>query len=172
VGSVSTLIQIMSNVPSANSVNAYALMYTSGPPWLLLDAFWIVSPVPALFAAAGFFAAFARMRELKYGHVIAGIAAFAAGHLTVMMAMPHFLNLRYSSVVYGPIYLLAGLGFWYAGSVCLKWLLPSDRWILAALATAVLTIGPITDYSRFQRFFVRDQTPDLSIKMLQDERDR
>jgi 4-amino-4-deoxy-L-arabinose transferase-like glycosyltransferase len=171
VGGLSVLVRIMRGVPAANAVNTYAIEYASGPPWLLLDAFWIVSPVPALFGVAGFYAAFATQRNQK-PDVLAGFAAVAAGHLAVMMALPHFLNLRYSSVVFGPFYLLAGLGFWYLSTLCLKWLLGSDRWVVTVLACAVTAIGAITDYSRFERFFVRDQAADLSIKMLRDEQNR
>ena len=172
VGSLSELARIASHVPAANAANTYALAYASGPPWLLLEAFWIVSPAMALFAAAGFFAAFLRSRELEHGSVVAGIAAFTAVHLAIMMAMPHFLNLRYVSMLFGPLYLVAGLGFWWVLRWSARLLAATDRRLATAMAAALVIGLAIGDYLRFERFFVRDNTADLSVRMLQDEKNR
>lgn len=171
-GGLADFLRIAMHGPDANAVNAYALQYASGPPWLVLEGFWIASPIAALFAAAGFYAAFAVRRETPRGRVLAGMAAATAGCLALMSAVPHYINLRYFSALFGPLYLLAGLGFWFTARWCARWLAPADRRLVATVAAAVLIGGAIGDYLRFQRFFVRDSIPDLAIRMLQDENGR
>ena len=45
VGSLADYVAIVMGIPKANAANPYALEYASGPPWLMLQAFWIVAPV-------------------------------------------------------------------------------------------------------------------------------
>jgi hypothetical protein len=168
VGGISKLVYIMSHVPANNAVNAYALEYASGPPWLLLYAFWIASPLAALFGTAGFGAAFAMGGE----RAVRWLAGLLGLHLMVGMATPHFLNLRYQSAVFCVFYLLAGFGFWYVLSLGLKWVDTSQRALVTILAVLIAIGASVADYLRFQAFFVRDSTADLSIKMLMDEQHR
>ncbi len=168
VGGFSTLLDIMIHVPSNNAVNAYALEYASGPPWLLPYAFWIASPIPALFSLAGLWSAFAT----RGGRVVRWLAGLFGIHLALGSFTPHFLNLRYESAVFGIFYLLAGFGFWYVLSLALRGRDMSDRKLVAFLAALLMIVESVADYSRFQRFFVRDATADLSVKMLVDEHNR
>jgi hypothetical protein len=168
VGGFSKLIYIISHVPANNAVNTYALEYASGPPWLLLYAFWIASPTAALFGLVGSGAAFARGDE----RAVRSLAGLLGLHLLVGMVTPHFLNLRYQSAVFCIFYLLAGFGFWYVLSLCLKWIDTSERGLVAVLAVLIAIGSGVADYLRFQAFFVRDSTADLSIKMLMDEHRR
>ena len=172
IGSLPDFVRMAGNGSAVNAVNDYALRYASGPPWLVLDAFWIASPIAALCTAAGFCAAFAGRREKPYGRVLAGLGLATGACLLLMMCVPHYINLRYFSLLYGPLYLLAGYGFWCAARICGAWLAERDRALVATLSAAVILGAAIGDYLRFQRFFVRDSTPDLSIRMLQIERDR
>jgi len=45
-----------------------------------------------------------------------------------------------------------------------------DRRAFAVVAIGIVMGGAVADYLRFQRYFVRDEMVDLSIKMLLDER--
>jgi 4-amino-4-deoxy-L-arabinose transferase-like glycosyltransferase len=173
VGSLSDLLSIMSAVPASNAVNSYSLEYASGPAWLMLEAFWIVSPVAAVLSVAGLYRTFADLRKPSpQRKLIAFIAAFAVVDLAIGLAMPHFLNLRYYGAIYGPFYLLAGLGFWYLVSTVSNWIESSDRKLISCLAVMILILGAGSDYWRFRRMFVRNATADLSIKMLLDARNR
>ena len=100
--------------------------------------------------------------------VIAWIAFFFVSYLALPMILPHWLNLRYMSMLFGPFYLMAGVGFWYCASVCRSRLGAMDRKIFAGFAIAVVAIGAITDYQRFQRVVVREALTDLSVKMVLD----
>jgi hypothetical protein len=167
VGSVGEVVQIIAGIPGANATNAYALEYASGSPWLLLQAFWIISPVSALFFAAGVYAGLAgREATARW------ITLFTVVQIGIAMAVPHWLNLRYVSVAFGCYCLVAGLGFLFVASLVLNRIKASDRKALAAMLGLVAVGGAIADYARFERYFVRDGTADLSVKMVIDERNR
>jgi 4-amino-4-deoxy-L-arabinose transferase-like glycosyltransferase len=173
VGSFSDLVRIVSGIPTANAGNPYAIEYASGPGYLLLQAFWILSPVTAILGVTGLYAAFIRREELgRNFRPVLLIVLFTLSHVVIAMLMPHWLNLRYVGVTFGPLCLLAGLGGWYVYSIFSSFLGSAQRRVFAGLAIAILIGGAVTDYRRFRRIFVRDATADLSVKMLRDERDR
>jgi hypothetical protein len=167
VGGLGEIIRIISGIPGANATNAYALEYASGPPWLLLQAFWIVSPVSAMFFAAGVYAGLAgREAAARW------ITLFTVVQIAMAMAIPHWLNLRYVSFAFGCYCLVAGMGFWFVVSLVLNRIKASERKALAGMLGLVAIGGAIADYARFERYFVRDGTADLSVKMVLDERNR
>jgi hypothetical protein len=71
-------------------------------------------------------------------------------------------------VLFGPFYLIAGLGFWYCASLCSNQLKTFDRRVFAGLAVVAVSMFAVADYNRFQRIFVRDELSDLSIKAVLD----
>jgi 4-amino-4-deoxy-L-arabinose transferase-like glycosyltransferase len=165
VGSLADFTGIVTGIPAANATNPYALEYASGPPWLLLLAFWIVAPMTSLLSLAGIFAAL-RRRE---GPMLF-LVAFSIAYTAIAMAMPHWINLRYLGNTFGPVCLLAGLGCSNLISAGWTWLDVADRRPFAVVAIAIVLGGAVGDYLRFRRYFVRDEMVDLSIKMLVDER--
>lgn len=167
VGSLADYLEIVTGIPKANAGNPYALEYASGPPYLLLRAFWIVTPITSLLSLPGLYSALR-----KASASMMAITWFVLAHIAIAMAMPHWLNLRYVGVTFGPFCLFAGLGSMFLISAGWEWLEAADRRPFAALAVAILMGGAVADYLRFQRVFVRDQTVDLSIKMLVDEKDQ
>jgi hypothetical protein len=165
VGSLADYVGIVMGIPKVNAANPYALEYASGSPWLMLQAFWIVAPVASLLSLAGLLA----VLKKREGPLVF-LACFTAAYIGIAMAMPHFLNLRYVGNTFGTFCLLAGLGCWYLISLGLEWLDVADRRVFAVIAVAIVLGGAGADYLRFRRYFVRDETVDLSIKMLLDER--
>ena len=172
-GSFADFFQIVLGIQGVNATNPYAIEYASGPGYLLLDAFWILSPIVSLLSLVGLYVSFRRPLEVgTISQPILWISLFSISNILVAMVIPHWLNLRYVSVAFGPICLLAGLGAWYLFSVSSKWVAAEQRRVLGGIVTAILIAVAVADYRRFQRIFVRDATADLSIKMLQDERHR
>ena len=165
VGSLADYVEIVRGIPKANAANPYALEYASGSPWLMLQAFWIVAPVASLLSVAGLLV----VLKKREGPLVF-LACFTVAYIGIAMAMPHFLNLRYVGNTFGTFCLLAGLGCWYLISLGLEWLDVADRRMFAVIAIAIVLGAAVADYLRFQRYFVRDETVDLSIKMLLDER--
>ena len=177
IGGLSVLVQTVINWHGAHEANAYAIEYQSGPGYLLLKAFQMISPVAALFCVIGL--AVVVLSHRRYSvlrvpacaadwQVIGWLTLFALGYVALAMVLPHWLNLRYVSVLFGPFYLLAGLGFWYAASRCWDRLGVFQRRVFAATIILGLGIGASSDYRRFDRMFVRNGLGDLSVKLVLD----
>jgi hypothetical protein len=107
---------------------------------------------------------------MRRERVLVWLAFFAVAYIGIAMAMPHFINLRYVGNTFGPVCLLAGLGCWWLISTGWEWMEAVDRRAFAVVAIGIVMGGAVADYLRFQRYFVRDEMVDLSIKMLLDER--
>jgi len=177
VGGLSIFAKIVTSIPSSNAGNQYAIEYQSGPGYLLLRALEIMSPVAAVLGLVGLGVLLFSHRKLNLLHVpaeaanwqvVGWITLFMLAYLALPMVLPHWLNLRYISVLFGPFYLIAGLGFWYCASLCWNRLRTFDRRVFAGLAIAALSIGAVADYDRFQIIVVRDALKDLSVKMVLD----
>jgi hypothetical protein len=168
VGSLHEYISIVAGIPAANAANEYALEYASGPPYLLLYAYWIIAPLTSLLAVAGAAAVFLRKRESP----LIFITGFSLAYMVLAMSMPHWINLRYLGNTFGPVCLLAGLGAWWIIETGCQWMDTTDRRPFAAVAIAILIGGAAADYIRFRHYFVRDEVVDLSIKWLVDERNQ
>lgn len=177
VGGFSDLYQIVSQIPNANAANPYAKEFQTGPGYLLLRAFRILAPIPALLCLPGLVVGLfprtvpERLRTSPNGArggIVRWMALFVPVFLAFPFVLPHWLNLRYVSVLFPAVYLLAGLGFWFCASACWGWLRGSTRGLLAVLVLALLVLGAFADYERFQRIFVRNNIPDLSVKLVVD----
>lgn len=166
VGSLHDYISIVAGIPAANAANEYALEYASGPPYLLLYAYWIVAPLTSLLALAGGVAVFLRKRESP----LLFITGYSIAWIALAMSLPHWINLRYLGNTFGPVCLLAGLGAWWLIEAGIEWMDSADRRPFAAVAIAILIGAAAADYIRFRHYFVRDEVVDLSIKWLVDER--
>ena len=185
IGGFSVLAQTVTNWRAAHLANAYALEYQSGPGHFLLQAFYVISPAAALFCLIGLAAAlFARhklggLRVQTDGvnwQVSRWIALILLVYLSLGMMLPRWLNLRYVSVLFGPYYLIAGLGFWYCANACWnnfcwKRLGESLRPVFSAAVILGLVISSVSDYRRFQRMFVNNGLGDLSVKLVLDRAD-
>jgi len=172
VGSLADYFGIVAGIPKVNASNPYALEYASGPPYLLLLGFWIIAPVTSLLSLAGVVAIWRKRDELPSRALpLIWLAFFAATQVAIAMAIPHWLNLRYVGVAFGPFCLLAGLGYWYLISAGCERLGTEKRRRLAAMAVVIIIGCAVGDYLRFQRIFVVYEMGDLSIKDLMDSRD-
>lgn len=166
VGSLRDYIAIVLAIPRVNAANPYALEYASGPRYLMLLGFWIIAPVTSLLSVAGLIAVWRKRAD----RTLVWLALFTVSYIGIAMALPHWINLRYVGNAFGTFCLLAGLGCWWLIGTCSEWLETADRRPFAVVAVAIVIGGAAADYLRFQRYFVRDETVDLSIKMLMDER--
>jgi hypothetical protein len=175
-GGLGTFASVMIGWQRANAGNIYALTMQTGPGYLLFWGFWIVAPVITLLAAVGVVAlALARSTASRVAllgsesawSAAVGMSAVTAGFLAAPMLLAHWLNLRYVSVVFAPIAVLAGIGVaalvdWLAPRLSMP--VPMRRILLAVLLLAALAI----DYRRFRTDFVTgDATVDLSNGFLQ-----
>lgn len=171
VGGFSDLISIVAGISKVNAVNPYVIEFASGPGYLLLDGFWIVSPTTALFFLVGIYATLRRPPELAEQHTtVRWIALFTLSTIAVAMIVPHWLNLRYVSFAFGTYCMLAGIGVWYPLAALWPKVRVVPRPVFAALTAVILISGAVNDYRYFYRVFVVNGTGDLSIKKIREQR--
>ncbi|MSO20083.1 MAG: hypothetical protein EXQ56_06390 [Acidobacteria bacterium] len=182
IGGFSVLVETVLNWRGAHVANTYALEYQSGPGTFLLRAFYVISPMAGVLCAVGL--AVLLVSRWKPGWmpaagaddpadwpVIRGMAIFSLGFLALPMLLPNWLNLRYVSVLFGPFYLIAGVGFWYVASLGWARLNDLPRKILAAILIVAVGLAAASDAKRFNRIFVWDGVGDLSVKLILDRAD-
>ncbi len=163
VGGFHPFFSAIAMLPASNAANTYALEYATGPGWKLLYAFFIIIPAASLLALAGAFLA------LKANAVLANITAVSIALILTAMFVPHWLNLRYVAPAFGTLYLLAGLAFARLCDWVAQRFRPSERPALVTIVALLCIVQASLDYSRFTRFFVADNIPDLTVKFLIDE---
>jgi hypothetical protein len=154
---------------AANATNQYVIQYCSGPGYLLAAGFWILSPLVTLLAGTAILLALTWRGfcfiDPKNG---IGLAAFTLLWAAVPAVLPHWMSLRYVSVLNAPLCLLAAI------AVCQIWLWMRaslrEREVMPAVALGclVVALSAVGDYQRFHERFVETQTPDLAIRMLLD----
>ena len=180
IGGASVLVQTVGNWLGAHRANDYAIEYQSGPGYLLFRAFEIISPFPALCCAIGLLVALLSQRYYSWfripddsceWHVVRWIVIFTIGFLVFPMILPHWLNLRYVSVLFGPFYLLAGLGFWVVADALWNRLGLVPRNIFATTITLAIATSAYSDFRRFDRMFVNNGLGDLSVRLILDRAD-
>jgi tetratricopeptide (TPR) repeat protein len=164
-GGLPALIDTFSKWLEANSQNDYALEYQTGAPYLLPYALALLSPAVAVLCLVGLFMA-AFERDTVDSQTIRPATAAMLGFLALPMVIPHWMNLRYVSPLFGPACLLAGTGLWYCVSIASR----RRVWALEKLALAAPIVIAVFlcagDYLRFEKIFVRGAIPDLSLKMV------
>jgi hypothetical protein len=173
VGGMGDFVRVVASIPAVNAQFDYVLEYASGPGYRLLAGFFTLTPVASIFSVVGLYLAFRPPAGLSENRVVLRwIGIFVAVLVLFAAVVPHWLNLRYVSPVFGPFYLLAGLGFVRVFTACIKRFSATEGKVFAVLAVGLLLFDAGTDYARFRRVFVEDGTPDLSTKFLLDERER
>ncbi len=157
-GSLSGAVQLVLDQARHNTTNSYALEYASGPGYLLLFAFWKMSPLTIVLAIWGLAVTIARREQPP---VL--LAWVAIGNTALYMLIPHWLNLRYASASFAPVCLFAGVGLY----IVIAFLKDKYRWAAVA-AALVAAVFAILDYQRFQSAWQRPDALDLSVKMVSD----
>jgi tetratricopeptide (TPR) repeat protein len=163
-GSVPALVDTVSKWLAANSQNDYALEYQTGAPYLLPYSVALLSPAVAVLCLVGLFMA-AFPRDTVDSQTIRPVTVAMLGFLALPMVIPHWMNLRYVSPLFGPACLLAGTALWYCVSIASR----RGVWALEKLAPAAAVVAVflcVGDYLRFEKIFVRGALPDLSLKMV------
>jgi hypothetical protein len=170
LGSAHLLIELPRQASAYIAVSPYSLAQESGT-WIdLIRGFWMVSPFVTLCFPLGL-AAVALPRLFPCdAQPDRRTAAFLAGFTVLLPAvtvlMPHHLNFRFLCPIFGPFYLIAGLGFAWAASAIMVHLSPSHRPVFVACAALTIVVCAVGDASMFQMHFVRPDLQDLSIHML------
>ncbi|OGW75836.1 MAG: hypothetical protein A2Z72_04195 [Omnitrophica bacterium RBG_13_46_9] len=170
-GGTSNYIRVLAHIKEAMPENSYATTYQSGPWYHFFGAFWRVSPWNAvlfLFGIAGMFLSGtlpgkAKMVSDNSRSSVFGIIFFMIGLMIIIVTVPYQQNLRYVSVLYGPFYLIGGLGLWLVSRLLrIKLYKPIFSVLLVCIVVAVIA-GAITDYMEFVKVYKMGKSQDLTI---------
>jgi len=166
VGGLRTLQQMSTTTFTFLQTSPYSMEYEAGPPWRLLQGLLLISTMGSLLALASLRYAFTPPRPVPpERQILMGLAAFTILFLLPAAFLPHHLNLRYICVVYGPFYLLAGVGMTRVFAALRSALTVPTVVIQGCLAAAVLLAAGL-DYDNFLVDYARPGLQDLSIRMV------
>jgi len=167
-GGIKPIIEVLTHIKEAMPTNIYAVEYQSGPWYYFLQGFWIISPVNAFLCVFGIAGAFlSSLPNDKNRSAIFSIIFFMVVFMTITILTPYCQNLRYVSVLYGPFYLMAGLGLWYIVSFIKLKTKDSFVYIAIAFIIAIILVAA-GDYRNFKKIFVRTGILDVSIRMVKE----
>lgn len=176
VGGLDALLEIIRDWRGAHLANQYAIEFQSGPPSLLLRAIYTMSPGVGVCLVVLLLISLYKLlkiNKLDRGELSAlaapdtSLAAFASGYLLIPMLLPNWLNLRYVSLLFGPLCLLAG---WTLAQLldAARQLPRPARLAAGGVLAALMLIAAVSDIRRFPKFFVNDGVGDLSVKLILD----
>jgi tetratricopeptide (TPR) repeat protein len=176
VGGFSVLVKILLDWFNANAQNLYALEYQSGPPYLMLQALWLFVPLTVVLCVIGLSILLIQpLRKRCWalsgstgGDSVAPATVSMLAYAALPMFLPHWLNLRYWSPLFGVMCLLSGLGGWYFAAIFSQRLPPHWARAWCVIAIGLVILAARTDYTQFQKIIVQDAIPDLSVKMVLD----
>ena len=174
-GGFSSLIETFMKIKEAMPTNIYAIQYQSEPWYQFLGGFFIMSPLSAFLSFIGIRNILLSKKngeELfiknKSKEIFSGILFFMITFIVITSLTPYCQNLRYLSVLFGPFYLISGLGLWgiitYAKIKLNKFCF--NLTIIFILIVCVL--GAISDYKRYNKIFVKKRILDTSNRLMRD----
>ncbi|MFH0731693.1 MAG: glycosyltransferase family 39 protein [Candidatus Omnitrophota bacterium] len=157
-GDARDFFKILIHMSGAVQNNTYAVTYQNGPWYYFITGFWLLSPVCTVFGLIGIITAFLQRQNEK---LYFGLVFFIVAFVIILTAPAHFKNLRYISCVYGPFYLLGGLGAWHMASFLKLKFSRTYFYIAVAIIALAIVAGAARDYIHFYDLFINRQVPDL-----------
>jgi tetratricopeptide (TPR) repeat protein len=173
-GGFPKVLQVYQNMTEGLRLNPYVYLYQSGPWYSLPLGFWFLSPASTFLGLLGIIQLFLRRqafdRELnldtRQSAAVFGMAFFVSAVLIAATLPDGLKNLRYVSVVDGPVCLIGGLLFARVIKVAATQFTP-PRWKIAiGVGSLALLLVCLGDFQRFKRVFVRDGLEDLPVVRL------
>jgi hypothetical protein len=178
-GGMSAYILSWQRVFAATKGNAYGTEYQDGPWYNLLLGFWILSPVNLILSTIAIALSLMPERvlvrlglpmnpmQISLLRLFAWVTVLVA---STMLILPISQSFRYMAPVHGPMYLLGGFGLLallHIASQKVRGLKYQAFRVLILVTVLAVAIG---GYQDFERAYVRQGVPDLSIKMVLDSR--
>lgn len=172
LGGFGNLVKIIYNVKNTLSENYYATVYQTGPWYLLVRGFWILTPLSyALFSFSIFnMLLIIRKKENSVTKIepISNVLLYML--LCIISAMlPYSQNYRYLSTIYIFYYLIAGMGFYYLINY-LKNNIESKiaRNIIVTAVIFTIIFCATIDYNRFSYIRRLYKAYDLPVAVIND----
>ena len=178
-GGLTPLLTVYQHLSEATYTNPYCVEYQGGPWYLSIWGLWILSPLNFLlwaFAAGlsllperrlnGLSLPF-RPLEIQCFRLISWMSAML---LVTILILPNSQSFRFLAPVYGPMYLMGGMGLWAVLHLAARKLRGFAYQAVCGAAVVIVLAAAIAEYQQFVRVYVTGNTPDLSIKFVIDTR--
>ena len=166
-GGISNVVNVMKNNMASVSTNSYAVEYQTGPWYYYLQGFWLLSPAATLFAIIGMvWTALSKSKEGKERLAALAILFFIITFFIIASIPEHLKNLRYISVLYGPFYLMAGIGIFNIIAVIKKKISSLTFNAVSAIFVIALLLSVVNEYRNFDRIFIKSSVGDLVNKTI------
>jgi len=176
LGGLTNLVGIIYNVKTTLSKNYYAAVWQSGPWYLFIRGFWILSPLSyAMFAFSVLNISLINRKKKKGSINLGPIYSILLFILLCIISaiLPYSQNYRYLSSIYIFYYLIAGMGFYFIidyirGMIRQK---PIRVFLLSAFVLTVIFCSSI-DFNRFNYIRISYKAYDLPVAIINDLRYR
>jgi len=150
-------------------LGVYSLEFETGPARTYLLALFWVSPVVLLTALIGAAVlAVGRSRGLRAPVVAKILVVFTVVFFTLPVLAQHRLNLRYASVAYCTLTLVAGVGVSWLLGLLRGVLAPLGRVAMSCVLLFALGVAAYRDAAYFRSHFSWPKMWDLSVRMVLD----
>lgn len=172
-GGIANVVEVMKHFKEAVATNSYALNYQSGPWYHFLAGVWLISPLNTVLYVVGITGTLSMsMKYIKSTNllinksqdVILGIMFFMIIFMTSVTAVPYCKNYRYISVLFGPFYLVGGLGLWYIVLYAKNKLNNVCFYGVIIVIVAIVLVGAGNDYRNFEKVFIELGAKDIVLK--------
>jgi hypothetical protein len=175
-GGFPALTSALNHEEAAFAESTYGSEYETGPLYDLLRGFWILGPVN--FVLSGFAVVLSCLSESRLLSIfgfqsekIPPLRLFSL--LTVFLILliliaPTAQNFRYLTPIYGPMYLLDGIGAWVAVHLLRRHIGGFGYRMAVGGIAAIVLVSAIAGHGSFERVWVVRGVPDLSIKLVLD----
>lgn len=159
-GGILPAINVLKNNMMSIGTNTHALYYQTGPWYHYIYGFFMLSPVMAYMAVLGMIFFTSKKNPSSF-------FTFLIVSFVLIANIPeHLKNLRYLSVIYCPLYIMAGVGMCRSMDMIRTRVSRSAYIAICVLAGAVLLMSAVMDYSVFHRVFIENGVGDLVNKAI------
>lgn len=159
-------------VSRAVNPDTWAMLYQSGPWYSMIHGLWVITPLNLVLSGVAVCMAFVSGNRLLHWKLISSIetssiirllSVAAALVLGAISMLPTAQNFRYAATMYGPMYLLGGVGFHAFSAVAHR----AHKWIAypaVAGGVIVVLVSSVVANRMFERVCVRSDLQDLAIE--------
>lgn len=164
-GGVANSLALVRGYAHYSGINPYSVQYDSGPVWLFPEGLFLASPFVFIAGLLGLFFAVYRVlrRRLAAVDLPLGIAVLTAGMILIQLVMNRY-SFRYTAPVYGPLCLLAGIGFAAVTPTLYRLLAPLGRIVAYGILSFAVVVAALRDMNFAQERLLGPDIQDLVIR--------